>query len=162
MIQRYIENELGAGTETSKIKSDLERLSRFHQVIPRPLLGWGVEEVDKVSQRLLRELRKVVKPVAEKENQKPLLFSKDTIYHASLCCEAIDNPMLSDPLSFFRNKKPRHNLTEVSFSQSRAGVTPYLVARQKDVVYVAFKSIPAVSQWLESSSSFDEGSAVAT
>ena len=35
--------------------------------------------------------------------------------------------------------------------------TLYLIARQKDVIYVAFKSTPEVLKWLEKTSSFNEG-----
>ena len=157
LIQRYIENGLRSGIEASKIKSDMEKLSSLYLVLARSSLGWAMLEVDKASKKLKREVQRVAMPLAEKKHQEPPLFSKDTLYHASICCEAINDVMPSNPLSFFRNKKPQHSLTEVSFSQCKDGTTPYLIAKQNDVVYVAFQGVPEVSQWMKSASSFNEG-----
>ena len=155
-IQKYIENKLRGGTEVERIRSDMESLFSVHHVVPQLLLRWSLEEVDVIYKKLMHE-SKVVKPSSEIGQQKSVLFSKDTLYHASLCCEALSDSMPLDHLSFFRDKKPHHNLTEVSFSQSRDDITPYLIARQKDVIYVAFKSTPEVLKWLEKTSSFNEG-----
>jgi hypothetical protein len=98
------------------------------------------------------------KKTVKEEQRAPSLFSKDTLYHAGLCCEAINDTHPSNPLSFFRNKKPNHSITEVSFSQSRDGITPYLIAKQKDVIYVAFQGTPRIADWMKcGSTSFNEG-----
>ena len=154
LIQRYIENALRAGVEASKIKSDMDNL---FCTIPQALGTWVINEVDDTSRKLSVESKKLVAPLVPMKYQKPLLFSKDTLYHASLCCEAISGPLQPEPLSFFRNKKPHHGLTQVSFSQSRDEITPYLIARQNNVVYAAFKSDMQISEWLGGASSFTEG-----
>ena len=154
LIQQYIENALHSGIKADKIKNEMEKLCSVFFVIPQQWLSWAMQEVNRICEKLEGEL-KISKPILKQKHQAPSLFSKDTLYHAGLCCEAINN-VLSNPLSFFRNKKPHHSLTEVSFSQSRDGILPYLIARQKDVVYVAFQGIPEVSQWLKYTS-FNEG-----
>ena len=156
-IQQYIENGLRSGVEASVIKSDMENLCRVHRVLSGELRVWSTSEVDNISRKLSTVSKKQVEELVPRECQKPLLFSKDTLYHASLCCAAISGPVSSDPLFFFRNKRPQHSLTQVSFSQSRDDITPYLIARQEDVVYAAFKSNLQVSEWLGGASSFTEG-----
>ena len=117
-----------------------------------------MDEVDKTDEKLTSCHKKTVHPTAKKEDPPPSLFSKDILYHAGLCCEGINLATKpANPQSFFRNKKPHHSLTEVSFSQSRDNITPYLIAKQGDVVYVAFQGTSSVSTWLKSAPSFSEG-----
>ena len=156
-IQQYIERSLRANNETSFVKNDIERLCRVYLVIPTALWGWSMQEVGKAAEKLASERSCVPKPLVKKDTPPPSLFSKDTLYHACLCCEAISSSK-NNSLSFFQCKRPQHSLTEVSFSQSRDGaITPYLIARQRDVIYVAFRSNLCVSEWIKSASSFEEG-----
>lgn len=157
LIQQYIKNGLHSGIEAGQIKSDMEKLCRFHFVIPQHWLQWVIKDVDDISDKLTQELQKVSKPIAQQKHHVPSLFSKETLYHASICCEAINDVSHSNPLSFFQTKNPHHSLSEVSFSQNRDGITPYLIARQNDVLYVAFQGTQEVSKWLKHSSSFNEG-----
>ena len=158
LIQQYIEKALRSGIETSQVKNDMEKLCRVHLVIPAVLWTWTMQEVDKANEKLTSELRKVVKPKVKEGTPKPSLFSKDTLYHASLCCDAINvSTSLAKPQSYFQNKNPQHNFTEVSFSQSRDSITPYLIAKLHDVIYVAFQSTPFLDKWMENATSFNEG-----
>lgn len=156
-IQQYIERGLRANNETCYVKNDIERLCRVYLVIPTALWGWSMQEVGKAAEKLASERSCVPKPLVKKVTPPPSLFSKDTLYHACLCCEAISSST-NNSLSFFQCKRPQHSLTEVSFSQSRDGaITPYLIARQRDVIYVTFRSNLCVSEWIKSASSFEEG-----
>jgi GTP-binding protein EngB required for normal cell division len=157
VIQQYIEKALKLGDETSKVKSDMEKLCRSHLVIPTVLWTWTMQEVDKADEKLTIEQRKVVKSVVKEAEPAPSLFSKDTLYHACLCCDALSDPNPANPLSYFQNKNPHHSLKEVSFSQNRDSITPYLIAREGDVIYIAFQSTPLLSKWKEIAPSFDEG-----
>ena len=157
VIQQYIERALRSGDETSKVKSDMDKLCRNNFVVPMPLWTWTVQEVDKVDEKLASEQRKVAKPVRKEAKPAPSLFSKDTLYHAMLCCDALSDPHPANPLSYLQNKNPHHGLKEVSFSQNRDNITPYLIARQGDMIYVAFRSTPLLSEWKEIASSFNEG-----
>ena len=137
----------------------MDKLCRVDLVIPTPLWTWTLQEVDKADEKLASRCRKNVNLVPRKteDTSPPSLFSKDTLYHASLCCEAINFSHPGNPLSFFQDKKPQHNLTGVSFSQTRDGITPYLIAKQQDIIYVAFRSISSVSEWTQNAQSFNEG-----
>ena len=158
-IQQYIEKRLRSGDEASQVRNNMEKLCRVDLVVPTILWTWTMQEVDKTDEKLVAEQIKVVaKPIEHRDDLTPSLFSKDTLYHASLCCEAINvSSTAPDPLSFFRNKKPQHKLTEVSFSQNRDGITRYLIAKQGGVLYVAFQSTSPVSEWIKTAPSFDEG-----
>ena len=160
VIKQYIERQLQSGSEASQVKSDMEKLYRDYLVIPEDMWGWTMKEIERENKKITKV--NVVQPAAvvRKERSSPSLFSKDTLYHASLCCEAINTDSETsptNPLYFFQNKKPHHDLSEVSFSQSRDNITPYLIARQRDVVYVAFRGTSSISKWLESAPSFSEG-----
>ena len=157
VIQQYIERALRLGEETSKVKSDMEKLCRSDLVIPTALWRWTMQEVEKTHEKLTSEQRKVAKPIVKEAEPAPSLFSKDTLYHACLCCDALSDPNPANPLSYFRNKNPHHRIKEVSFSQNRDGITPYLIAKQGDMIYVAFQSTPLLSKWKEIASSFNEG-----
>ena len=157
VIQQYIERALRLGEETSKVKSDMEELRHSDLVIPTALWTWTMQEVEKTDEKLTSEQRKVAKPVVEEAEPAPSLFSKDTLYHACLCCDALSDPNPANPLSYFQNKNPHHSLKEVSFSQNRDSITPYLIARQGDMIYVAFQSTPLLSKWKEIAPSFNEG-----
>ena len=49
------------------------------------------------------------------------LFSKDTIYHASVCCQAVSTCDAGDYQKFFNDKElvPGHSFKAVSFSRSK-------------------------------------------
>lgn len=157
LLTEYIEKTLSSGVEAGQVMSDMEQLCRVHLVVPTPLWTWTVQQVGKTNKRLTSRLREVVVRKTKEANTKPSLFSKDTLYHACICCEAINFSSSANPRSYFESRNPRHNITEVSFSQSRDNITPYLIAKQDDVIYVAFQSMPFLSKWLETVSSFDEG-----
>ena len=158
LIGQYIHKQLESGCETSQLKNDVEKLCRVHLVIPAPLWSWSMDEVNKTNEKLTSHHKRVVHSTKKKEDPPLPLFSKDILYHAGLCCEGINQTTTpANPLSFFQNKRPHHSLTEVSFSQSRDNIPPYLIAKQNDVVYVAFQGTSSLSKWLNSASSFNEG-----
>lgn len=137
----------------------MEKLCFDDLVVPTILWTWTLQEVGKADEKLVNKQRKVVKhPVEQIERTAlPSLFSMETVFHAGLCCEAINVSKPGNPLSFFQSKKPHHNFTEISFSQSRDDITSYLIAKQDGIIYVAFRSTSSVSAWTETTSSFNEG-----
>ena len=158
-IQQYIEKQLRLGVETSRVKKDMDRLCTEDLVIPSTLWTWTEQEVGKAHEKLADNPKKVVKPPVEQTEDPtpPSLFSEDTLFHAGLCCEAISISNRGNPLAFFQSKKPHHNFKEISFSQPRDNITPYLIAKQNDIIYVAFRSTSSVSEWTQTALSFNEG-----
>ena len=156
-IQQYIEKALKSGIEEAQIEADMESL-RTQLVIPTMLWQWTSEELAEAKERLTKEMGTISLPAAPVKPTVPeaSLFCKDTLYHASLCCGAVNLPNLVNVHTYFESKKPHHSFSEVSISQSRDNITPYLLAKQKDVLYVAFQSTPLLSEWMDTTS-FDEG-----
>ena len=157
-IRQYIEKSLKSSSDTSQIEADMESL-RTQLVIPTMLWQWTSEELAEAKERLTKDMSTAVSlPAAPVKPATPetSLFSKDTLYHASLCCGAVNLPNLVNIHTYFENKNPHHSFSEVSISQNRDTITPYLIAKQEDVLYVAFQSTPLLSEWMDATS-FDEG-----
>lgn len=156
-IRQYIKKAEKAGIEMSQIEVDMDSL-RTEFIIPTMLWSWTKEEVAEAKQRLTKEMSAVsqqstiVQPTAPKDS----LFSKETLYHASLCCVAVNTATPMNVQSYFRDKIQYHKFTEVSFSQHKDNA-PYLIARNHGVLYVAFQSTPSLSNWMDTATSFDEG-----
>ena len=89
------------------------------------------------------------------------LFSKDTVYHASICSLAVNDVKECDPGNYqkFFQKNPMirgHDFQEVSISRSKKD--RYLIARQgESTIYIAFQSEPSIQQWPNLFRSFSEG-----
>ena len=86
------------------------------------------------------------------------LFCKDTIYHASICSQAISTCTAGDYQKFFKNKElvPGHAFKAVSFSRSRN--ESFLIAQKDEsMFYFAFKGRLSLSDWAKDYKSFNEG-----
>ena len=86
------------------------------------------------------------------------LFCKDTIYHASLCSQAVSTCTAGDYQKFFKTKElvPSHAFKAVSFSRSRN--ESFLIAQSDEsVFYFAFKGRLSLSDWDKDYKSFNEG-----
>ena len=92
-----------------------------------------------------------------KTQPKEPLFSKDTIYHADLCCRILAKGDAGDYQSLFK-KLPNgqgHSFRAVSMSRSKT--ERLLIAEQgNSLIYFAFESRPQLSEW-KNYKSFDEG-----
>ena len=161
-VRQYIDKALKSGMEATMVKAEMDVLCCKEFVIPRPLWSWTSQEVEAKNEELTASFRNVSSKkicTTTQTNLKPSLFCKETLYHASLCCDAINSTSAANVQAFFRNKHPQHSITEVSFSQTRERVTPYLIAKQGNTIYVAFQSIKLVSDWIGNPqcNSFEEG-----
>ena len=84
------------------------------------------------------------------------LFSKPVVYHACLCCRAVNTCTHEDYSTFFKDEANcYHSFKEVSISRSEEG--RYLIAVQDSTYYFAFQSEPNIAQWPERYQSFSEG-----
>ena len=86
------------------------------------------------------------------------LFSKDTIYHAGVCCQAVSKCNAGDYQKFFKNKEvvPGHGFQAVSFSRSKDET--FLIAQKgESTYYFAFKGQPNLSDWPKGFKCFSEG-----
>jgi hypothetical protein len=86
------------------------------------------------------------------------LFCKDTLYHASICSQAVSTYTAGDYQKFFKNKElvPGHAFKAVSFSRSRND--SFIIAqRDESMFYFAFKGRLSLSDWAKDYKSFNEG-----
>ena len=85
-------------------------------------------------------------------SRKKPLFSKDVLYHASLCSLAVNSENMFEENTWIRG----HNFKAVSISQSSK--ERYLVATQDEsIYYFAFQGNSDISSWLKEYESFSEG-----
>ena len=86
------------------------------------------------------------------------LFRKDTIYHASICSEAVCSYNAGDYQKFFKNKAlvPGHAFRAVSFSRSKT--ERFLIAlKGESTYYFAFRGRPYLTDWTKGFKCFSEG-----
>ena len=99
----------------------------------------------------------------DEKNGKEPLFCKDVLYHASLCCLAVNTCDSMSSLQMFLSDKKRvsgHCFQEVSLSHSKQEHSKqerYLIARQgESTYYIALQGISDIREWLKYRS-FKEG-----
>ena len=148
-MQMFIENSLSAGLDNAKVKSEIDALCYKEPVVPSILLEWVNEEFEeqsiKQAQMSARQVSQFVKVPANNDGLS--LFNKDTLYHAGLCCEAVSTCMTEDEIGvFFNTKSPMHNFEEVSLSKNVC-VQPYLITKQGNKIYVAFKGSTFIAEY---------------
>ena len=156
VIHTAIENALKTADGSGSIESLRDQISSLcfkALIIPPSMHEWTMQEFDKVYQcssdsPALPQLK------AKAAIEKPSLFCKETVYHSSICCDALG---LDKP----RNFASGHLLQEASMSlyqEELENADSHVIARQNNTFYVAFQSEPTLSDWLKSPhQSFDEG-----
>ncbi len=158
-IRGFIESALKSES-LSLVRDQMGYLCHKSFDVPTQLRDWAMEEVDKVATSMKKEEPKPCPtPTIE---EKPLL-SKDSFYHASVCCHIVST---CNTATF---KKAlggtRHNFDEVSMSisQDHENVDRYLIAKHGNTVYMAFQSEPTLSKWMECNyGSFSNGTLIAS
>ena len=153
-IQQFIEKSLDTGLPINKVESEINDLCFKAAVVPSILLDWVKDEFEEKSLKRSENNCEIhskegVCAKFQTYNHEPLLFSKDTLYHAGLCCEAVNScQRATDVKNYFQTKSPRHSLEEISISES-SEVTPFLIAKQGKTIYVAFQSETLISNLKE-------------
>ena len=163
-IQQAIEKALKAGNEEEAIRNQLWTLCHKDFDVPSNLRDWAMQEVEEICKRTAASMNPTLIaqcPVSlpQKEEDLPL-FSKDTLYHASLCCHAVSVCTAGNYETFLNSKS--HRLEEASMSVSQykesENVDRYIIAKCGNTIYVAFQSESTLSDWMNSSySSFIDG-----
>lgn len=149
IIQDIIKNSIGTALLKSEpIKSIRDQICYLCHTsfdIPPFLHSWAKQEVENANQKNVQneDPAPCCFPTVE---DKPL-FSKDTLYHASLCCQAVSTCTTLNFKKFLNEKG--HTLKEVSMSISKEDVDRYIIAKQGNTVYIAFQSKPIISSWSE-------------
>ena len=161
-IQQAIENAIKVNPERGKesIRNQLWILCHKDFSVTSELREWAIQEVEEIFKRMsVDAAQPPIAPVPESdENVEPPFFSKDTLYHASLCCQAVSTCTAAGFETFFNSKSHLLQEASMSLSQDKKNVDRYIIAKRDDTIYIAFQSEPTLSSWMESSyASFSDG-----
>ena len=141
-----------------------EKLHELHQkvyLITKPVCEWALKKVEDLTEENFSLLQSTDQSSTDDCPIEPM-FSKDTVYHASICCQALASCTAGDYQRFFkdREKVPGHSFEAVSISRPSPGQQHerYLIAKQgESKYYIAFESQPDLSLWQKKYKSFNEG-----
>ena len=155
-VQQAIEKAVKAGNEEEAIRNQLWILCHKDFDVPSNLCDWAMQEVEDICKRTAATMNlnptlitQCPVSLPKKEEELPL-FSKDTLYHASLCCHAV-SACTAGNYEIFLNSKS-HLLEEVSMSisQYKENVDRYIIAKCGNTIFVAFQGEPTLSNWMNS------------
>ena len=165
-IQQAIEKALKVGNEEKMIKNQLWILCHKDFDVPSNLRDWAMQEVEDICKRTVASMNLNPTLITQcpaslpKKEEDPPLFSKDTLYHASLCCHAVSACTAVNYEIFLNSKSHRLEEASMSISQYKESenVDRYIIAKCGNTIYVAFQSESTLTDWMNSSySSFTDG-----
>ena len=158
IVDNFVTTSLQSGKSLAKVQAQLQKLHKEDFLITEGMFKKAQELAIKIhSQRSPAESGAAVALMPVSKASQPL-FSKDTVYHAGICCFAVSTCDAGNYQSFFKKKDsvPGHSFQAVSISRSKQD--RYLIARQDDsTYYFAFQSEPHLLEWSKKFTSFNEG-----
>ena len=131
-IESHICQKLEEGLLKERITKQLNDLT-MNALIPMDINDWCYDRLDEITKELDQNDSCTDEPIDEdpvESEPPPLLFSKDTVYHASLCSLFVSQPHLRDDYLH------RHSFDEMSLSVSDQH--KMFIARQGNIVYTSF------------------------
>ena len=152
------------GTEIKKVSLEVGMLQK-EDILPDEMKKLAMDEFDQYEKQMSDDSSNshTVSSLGAPEEEP--LFSKENVYHALVCCQAVDASDESQVRSILRELS--HSFDGLSVTRSDCKERHqqgkhhgmYIIARKADGTYiVAFRGIPALSAWL-TYSSFEEGTA---
>ena len=145
------------------IRKKLHELHHNMFRITKPVYEWALKKVEDFTEEDFSLLQSTDQSSTDDCPIEPL-FSKDTVYHASICCQALASCTAGDYQRFFKDKEkvhvPGHSFEAVSISHPSPDQQHerYLIAKQgESKYYIAFESQPDLSLWQKEYKSFVEG-----
>ena len=144
-----------SGEDLDDLKQQLHRLHReellFSEDVLKKALALAEEEHSKHTETVSN------KPAAAKFVAREPLFSKDTVYHADICCRVLATGDAGNYQSLFKKLPNGQGHSFKAVSMSRSKTERLLIAEQgESVFYFAFESRPQISDWKDYKS-FDDG-----
>ena len=114
----------------------------MNALIPMDINDWCYDKLDEIAKELDRnggsiDEHKTSDPVGCNEPELPPLFSKDVVYHASLCAYIASEPCLD--LSMYG-----HSFDEMSLSMSEQH--KIFIAQQGNIVYTSFENLKDIHE----------------
>lgn len=151
-IKDYISNCLDEGMEATSIKKQLNELS-CDALIPQDVSDWCYDKLDELSDQM--KVTKASPPAVKKErddvNEAPPLYSKESVYHASLCAYVVSSTQRSSKLSDLIPSEG-HTFKEMSLSKHSDRQRMFIAMKDDGVVYIAFEGETKIEEWLRYSS----------
>ena len=158
-MRHYLEASFEDEVPLDTLKSELSSVYSKQMLITRSIYEWAVRELKQHPAKQISPSRQTQNTVAEvKTKQPPSLFGPGTLYHASLCCCAVTK-YRDEAQAHLYFGDVRHKLSQVSICKENPteNLNRYLIARNGDVIYVAFQSEMKLLEWPKKYSSFEEG-----
>ena len=154
-IQDFLEKGDQSGVDHEEIRKALAKVYGTELLLSKEVYEWGLEKLAAIPQ-----VSSSASPASSEDEQKTEqpLFCDDTVYHASLCCYAVNTRDSRNFKDFFKDF-PSHCFDEasISVSRDRKDVDRYAIARKGKTYFISFLSEPKFSQWPELFESFEDG-----
>ena len=157
-IDRYFVKHMEASTDAEVLEKELKYLYEEERSIPREAFDDSWKRL-----QIMKETRLTASsstPSSPNPVKKEDLFTKENVYHALVCCRALEQ---QDPLEYLKTGDRDHLFEAVSVTRddcdSKHGGEChglYLIAKKRNVYFMAFTGVPCVNNWMKYDS-FDEG-----
>ena len=142
------------GLEHKEVSAQIEALYEKEQYLPRQVYSWACEYLDEMKK--MQESGATASDECAKQDAstpKEPLFSQENLYHALLCCKALESPdeqkvmaVLGEQGHSFKRLSVTKKECQKSHGQECSHGT-YLIAQKGDTYIVAFRGLPAIEEW---------------
>lgn len=163
-IGDYVEMALRADETLESVKQQMILLCHQDLLVPQALHEWVLEEVETLASKLATdEVTEVDSCKIKSATEEESLFCKKVLYHASVCCHAVSHHMATEKMliEFLSPQKNivYHHLGEASMSviAESQDMAPYLIAIERNTIYVALRGKISVKDWAKDYTSLGEG-----
>ena len=166
-IKGYITNSQLSGASLAEVQENLKQLHQKKFLITESVLYWAIETAVTTFSEAKESSQHDAADVSSPLEVSEPLFSKDTVFHASLCCQAVSSCTAGDYQQFLKNKElvPGHSFNSISISRPRHDSNnlreQYLIAKQgESTYYIAFQSEANLREWPKKCASFIQGQCI--
>ena len=157
-IDRYFVKHMEVSTDAEVLENELKYIYEEERSIPREAFDDNWKRLQQMKKTQLTASSST--PSSPDPVKKEDLFTKENVYHALVCCRALEQP---DSLEYLKTGDRDHLFEGVSVTRddcdSKHGGEchgRYLIARKRNVYFMAFTGVPCVNSWMNYDS-FDEG-----
>ena len=124
------------------IKKLIELYKKDFLIHKQEILDYGILEVEKYGKV---ECIEKSPTLPERSIKSQLIFCKENVFHACLCCEAVSKCNHQNVKEFFKDEHRKHRLEEVSMSLSNH----YLIAKSQSTFIIAFNGEQSFTSWFD-------------
>ena len=142
------------GLEHKKVSTQIEVLYEKEHYIPPKVYSWASEFLEEMQE--MQESSATASDERAKQDApipKEPLFSQENVYHALLCCKALESSdeqnvvaVLGEQGHLFERLSVTKKECQKKHGQDCSHGT-YLIAQKGDTYIVAFRGLPAIAEW---------------